>query len=142
MKKRIRGKCNECGSPVYGRKSKLCRTCFIKSVSVDKEQIKEYRRFWHIKRKYGIEKEEFELLWNKSTGTCFICGEKLELPGYRNGRVLKSVAVDHDHKTGKVRGLLCGGCNRAIGYFKENINSIQNSITYITNGGCLCQKEV
>lgn len=39
--------------------------------------------------------------------------------------------IDHDHKTGKIRGLLCGFCNKAIGLLKENINILRNAIHYL-----------
>jgi len=40
--------------------------------------------------------------------------------------------LDHDHNTGKIRGLLCFHCNTGLGYFKDNIDSLQNAILYIT----------
>lgn len=43
----------------------------------------------------------------------------------------KNFSVDHSHSTGIVRGLLCGGCNRAIGYFKDSIESLQNAVDYL-----------
>jgi hypothetical protein len=55
---------------------------------------------------------------------CFICGKpptKLRL------------AVDHDHKTGLARGLLCWACNRAIGAFRDNADSLQRAVDYLTS---------
>ena len=62
-----------------------------------------------IERTYGITRKEFELLWEMQGGRCFICRRRLHS---------KRPAVDHDHETGAVRGLLCAdsdrGCNHAI----------------------------
>lgn len=44
----------------------------------------------------------------------------------------KKLSVDHCHKTGKVRGLLCSNCNTAIGLLKEDINVLKNAINYLT----------
>ena len=43
----------------------------------------------------------------------------------------KGLVVDHDHKTGEVRGLLCGPCNRALGFLKEDISNFNNAIQYL-----------
>lgn len=67
--------------------------------------------------------EFFEL--NKSqSGLCKICSRD-------NGN--KRLSVDHCHSTGKVRGLLCGKCNTAIGFFKDDASLIKNAIEYIKN---------
>lgn len=76
-----------------------------------------------LKRRYGISLEEYRELERKQNGLCAICGTKP-----------KRLFVDHNHKTGKVRGLLCGNCNFGIGYFYENINNLQKSITYLLKG--------
>ena len=50
---------------------------------------------------------------------CCICGEKQEL------------VIDHDHRTGKVRGLLCGSCNKGLGFFKDNKKYLNSAIKYL-----------
>lgn len=44
-----------------------------------------------------------------------------------------SLAVDHDHETGKVRGLLCKSCNLAIGKFKESVEIVRRALAYLEN---------
>jgi hypothetical protein len=61
-------------------------------------------------------------------GLCLFCGQK-ETTKDRHGGI-KSLAVDHDHTTGKARGLLCYNCNSAFGSIKENIKAIQNMLDY------------
>ena len=74
---------------------------------------KEMARWRDMKRKYGISREEFTALWENQNGKCLTCGVELTLTkaGY---------TIDHDHTTGKVRGLLCRMCNRVIGMLKDS----------------------
>lgn len=67
---------------------------------------------------------EYQRLFEKQQGSCAICGLKECSP-------TKRLAVDHDHVSGKVRGLLCDRCNRGIGYFRESIDIMSNGITYL-----------
>ena len=53
--------------------------------------------------KYGLTKADFNKLWEKQSGLCAICEETLYIPH-----------IDHNHKTGKVRGLLCTSCNTRL----------------------------
>jgi hypothetical protein len=100
-----------------------------------KEQIREYRqeykrthkqdsrKYW-VKRKYGLTSEHYDKLFNNQEGKCAICGIHQD----NNGR---SLSVDHDHCTGKVRGLLCYKCNTILGYCVDNINILTNAINYL-----------
>lgn len=73
------------------------------------------------KCKYGITDEQYKNLLSKQRGVCTLC------EGVDNN----ALCVDHDHSTGKIRGLLCGNCNRALGMVKENKNTLQNMIKYL-----------
>lgn len=57
---------------------------------------------------------------------CAICGK---LPGKTNGG--RPLAVDHDHKTGRVRGLLCENCNNGLGRFKDNPAFLREAVGYL-----------
>ena len=63
----------------------------------------------HLKRTYGISREDYEALYRFQGGICYIC--------HRPGRTIR-LAVDHDHRTGEIRGLLCSsdewGCNVSL----------------------------
>lgn len=76
------------------------------------------------KYKYGISIIEYDKILESQNNACAICKTPQSDLNY-------SLAVDHCHDTNKVRGLLCRHCNLAIGYFKDNINVIQNSIYYL-----------
>jgi hypothetical protein len=92
---------------------------------------KKYRRDWQLKKKYGMEFGEFEELWYICQGKCFICKIKMKWPASQQGQALDVVAVDHDHKTNKVRGLLCNACNKGLGLFKDDINLLDKAIKYL-----------
>lgn len=84
------------------------------------------KRSWaiiHRKRRYGIEPEDYDKLLNEQKNACAICNTS-DWKG--NGP-----HIDHDHKTGKTRGLLCHSCNTALGSFKDNIEILMSAIDYI-----------
>jgi len=72
------------------------------------------RRWWQLKQAYGIDRTAYERMLAAQGGLCAIC---LDAPGATPKGVL---FVDHCHKTGKVRGLLCESCNLGIGKLKDN----------------------
>jgi len=74
-----------------------------------------------LRQQYGITMEAYKVLNEVQKGLCAICGK----PDY------KSLAVDHDHKTGKVRGLLCHKCNTAIGMFDDDTNILLKAVDYL-----------
>lgn len=80
------------------------------------------RRVTYVESKYGLKEEDYLSMINSQNNLCAICHIKQE------GKIL---CVDHDHKTGKVRGLLCSNCNAGIGYFKDNVQFLENAIVYL-----------
>jgi hypothetical protein len=82
-----------------------------------------------LKRKFGITLEDYNAMFALQKGNCAVCGTKQKIKDkYGN---LRRLAVDHDHKTGKVRQLLCGPCNTSIGLIKENVKTLNKMIDYI-----------
>lgn len=96
-----------------------CKSCHHRDY-YDLEEWRE-RRF---KRVYGITLEEYASLYDEQGGRCALCG------GESNGR--GRLAVDHDHETGRVRGLLCFSCNTALGRL-ERIG-LDTVLGYATDG--------
>lgn len=82
----------------------------------------------HIKRQFGISLFEYGQMLVAQGGKCAICGQ--ENAGTRNGEA-KAFAVDHDHKTGKIRGLLCESCNQGIGKLKDDPALLRKAADYI-----------
>lgn len=78
------------------------------------------RRRW-LKRAYGITVEQYDAMLKKQKGRCAICRRK---PVYK-------LSVDHCHKTGRVRGLLCRPCNNALGNIEDRIKTAEAIVAYL-----------
>lgn len=75
-------------------------------------------------KKYGITPEDYDEMYSKQEGKCAICkSHQLSLK--------KKLCVDHCHKTGKVRGLLCNNCNLGLGSFKDDKIILETAIKYL-----------
>lgn len=81
------------------------------------------RRNGNLMRKYGITVDEYDRILSKQGGVCKICGKSSQ--GV-------SLAVDHDHQTGRIRGILCENCNRGLGMFKDSPMLLAEAIKYLT----------
>lgn len=79
-----------------------------------------------LKYRYNITPSDYSHLFNLQNGKCAICKKNSES---WNG---KHLTVDHDHKTGAVRGLLCSYCNSALGKFEDNPEILINAFKYLT----------
>lgn len=80
-------------------------------------------------RRYGITLADYNEMLAVQKGLCLICTEP-ETAKFKDGRI-KRLSVDHDHKTGKVRGLLCNPCNRGIGYLRDSLPIIKGALNYL-----------
>ena len=96
------------------RRATVCKEC-------DKERI----RTRYLQSKFDLSYNDFCEMERKQNGVCAIC-KKFET--HRRGQRL---CVDHNHKTGKVRALLCHHCNTAIGLFQDDISNLSNAIDYL-----------
>ena len=88
----------------------------------------DYTRALELRRRYGVTIEWYDAKLEAQGNVCAICGCK-ETSVIR-GKVLR-LAVDHDHDTGKVRGLLCADCNRAIGAMRHDTQRLRSAIAYL-----------
>ena len=79
----------------------------------------------HLKRKYGMTLEEYDAMLEAQGGGCFICG--------RPPREDISLHVDHDHSSGKVRGILCFCCNNALADFREDPALLAKAAAYLSS---------
>lgn len=115
-----RNKCKDCvnierrASPNYGKWHKE-----------NKDRLKIYQKDFDLKRHYGITLECFKKMLKSQKGKCLIC--KTEEPGGRHN----TFHVDHCHKTGKVRALLCSKCNVGLGAFGDSLVNLKRAYKYV-----------
>jgi Recombination endonuclease VII len=76
---------------------------------------------------YGMSKDEYALKARSQEGHCIICNER---PEKKNGK-RQRLHVDHDHKTYKVRDLLCTCCNSLLGFSKEDLRTLLAAVIYL-----------
>ena len=118
------------GHPVGACKE--CRTVLHKNRKRKDPSIYE-RVEWpcKLKRLYGITVEQYDDILAKQDGKCAICGsESLYSRSYKSTARAK-LSVDHCHATGKIRGLLCTRCNRALGLIGDNIETALRMSEYL-----------
>jgi hypothetical protein len=75
---------------------------------------------------YGLTIDDYESLLKKQNYKCAICGSD-----NTKSKISNRFYVDHDHETGKIRGLLCSNCNFALGHFNDNIDILLKAISYL-----------
>ena len=92
-----------------------------RNYELNKEANLQYAKEFNLKRKFNLTLTQYKELLQKQNNVCAICG----------GTCTKSLAVDHNHNTGKVRGLLCNNCNRGLGHFKDSIKNLTTAINYL-----------
>lgn len=97
-----------------------------KKYNIPKSDKKRYVKNHSLMRSFGINIEQYEEMIVVQQNRCGICG------GYQRNE--KSLAVDHNHTTGKIRGLLCDDCNFGIGFLKDNEQILRNAIDYLRLG--------
>lgn len=82
----------------------------------------------YLKRKYKITLEEWYEMFERQNSLCAICKQE----GFKLDPASKNLlVVDHCHVTGKVRGLLCHNCNRALGLLKDNPENLKRALNYL-----------
>ena len=127
--------CKSC----HSNRIKLKRKTNIEWVRAERIKSKEYRinnseqfkktiRNSTLKKKYGINIEQYNEIFKNQGYVCAICGSD-KPRGY--GRM----CVDHNHLTGKIRGILCQPCNTSIGKMMENPNLIRKLALYVESDG-------
>ena len=110
-----------------------CRVCQLviqrKRNACHPKKVQKERKKSHLRSSYGITLEEYQAMFDKQLNKCGICA--IEHTNTTGG-----LFVDHNHTTGKVRGLLCKKCNTAIGLLNDDPLTIDNAKLYVELDGC------
>ena len=98
----------------------------ILSTSWQERIVKKQKKAWrnHLKVIYGITPNQYDSMFQLQHGLCAICRQPERTPE-------KRLAVDHDHTTGILRGLLCTQCNLALGLFDDDDDRLERAVTYL-----------
>jgi hypothetical protein len=99
-----------------------CKQCNVTYNLEYSRKNRHVQRSARLKREFNITIAQYDEMLKNQDGHCAICG---------NGRGKRRLAVDHNHVTGEVRGLLCSNCNVGIGSFKENKETLKRAIGYL-----------
>jgi hypothetical protein len=150
--------CNKCGEEkninLFKKNHAICRTCYniwqktkyrIKvNTEEGRQKIRNSHLAWrrknrlhvrklsrnsHLKITFGITPEQYDEMCVKQNFKCAVCREKDDMG--------KRLSIDHDHSTGRIRGLLCTKCNLALGNLKDNTESIKRLLVYLTSSEAL-----
>jgi hypothetical protein len=122
--------CNDCQTfkPLdeFGRnkntktgRASYCKDCHNKRSQDTRRLLYGGGREYHLRRRYGLGQVDIDQILAGQNGTCAVCGRPD--PGH----------VDHDHKSGRVRGMLCFNCNQALGNVRDNLQVIYGLATYL-----------
>lgn len=90
-------------------------------------------RRYDLQKNYGLTVEQWQELFDAQEGRCGICGRHEDEVLWAEGR--RGLVVDHCHETGRVRGLLCNGCNRGLGYLGDDLDRVRAAEAWLQVGG-------
>lgn len=117
-----REQCKSCRSEYYQRHRATWSEEYKQKRADDK-------RYWRIQKKYGLTREQYEKMLLSQNSACAIC---LKPEGGKYREKVIHLSVDHDHNTGRVRGLLCRDCNTAIGKLREDTEAMNRAVIYLS----------
>lgn len=146
-------KCQKCGSDkngFYAGQGNTCKECVKSAVKRNRKlnplkyrasrrrrnrnnaQLPIIRRKQRFKRRYGLSQDKVLELLEKQNYECAICHVELQNPFELDEDEDKALPiVDHDHRDGHVRGLLCSACNTGLGQFEDNPHFVRNAYYYL-----------
>ena len=144
--------CVGCGIKIVGFKNskKYCSSCKVKRTrEIRNKSKKKWRKehpedfkkktrdyYWfgkgqenHLRRTYGMTVQEYNELFINQNGCCKICG-------IHQTKLNRKLNVDHNHKTGEIRSLLCDQCNRLLGFVEKDPQRILIMLDYLKEYKC------
>lgn len=124
-----RTECKECqstynkGSYERNKNAILARQKSYREAN--KEAVAAYKKSYRRLYRYSVTDDQYNEMLEEQKGCCAICGTSLS----------SKTHIDHNHKTGVVRGLLCSSCNTSLGGFKDSIEVLSKAIEYLKSRG-------
>ena len=140
MKTKICSKCGINKDLINFYKQKTCKdglSSFCKDCKLEYDKNRQVN-YWktdgyktsRLRKLYGINVEKYRSMLEKQNNVCAICGKEETTINKRSNRV-QDLSVDHDHQSGKVRGLLCVKCNNLLGKVKDDVIILNRAILYL-----------
>jgi len=118
--------CNSCKAWLlnseFGKAHSYCKQCCRDRSNAKYDLSKQRERI--LQKNFGITSLEYNLMLADQNHSCYICH-------IHEDKLDRSLAVDHDHSTGKVRGLLCGTCNRFLGQINDDVHTAERLVEYL-----------
>src|ERR1017187_3973915 len=110
--------------------NQICKDCNCarsrKYIKNNPEKVKNTK----LKDMFNITLEQYQEIYKKQNGCCAICNKPETMIDNRSNTT-RALAVDHNHATGEIRGLLCSAHNRGLGMFHDNIEELNKAIEYL-----------
>ncbi len=121
--------CGRCRAAERAPSSSYCRPCATEHMrerrAARPEHYKQHARQYVRNRKYGLSPSDYKAILASQGGCCAICGDT------QGSASAEDLFVDHDHATGQVRGLLCNGCNAALGCMQDVPERLEAAAEYL-----------
>lgn len=126
---RLTGRATKCHPERTHLARGLCAPCYqtdrLARLPDQRRKAQDRNRRANLKRYYGLTVDVVEAMYVAQQGRCAVCGDHRPLRGN------DGLAIDHDHRTGKVRGLLCPLCNKAIGLMRDDPDLLRSAAAYL-----------
>ncbi len=132
---------------IHQIKQPKCKSCaHIETKEWRNRQSQERLKHLYLMNTYGLSYQEFITMLESQKYSCKLCYREVKANIEVRQLRSNSAVVDHNHISGKVRGILCNECNRGLGYFHDNKETLMNAIIYLTEdeqtsegGQCSCR---
>ncbi len=99
------------------------------------EEAKIHGRRQSLRRNFDLTPEEYDDMFQDQNGLCAICLRPERTKASKSTSTPKRLAVDHDHASDRIRGLLCASCNTGLGLFEDRFDLLEAALDYLRTDG-------
>ena len=118
---------------------RACKPCVREHQRRFRDSQPDYNHSRNLQRRYGLSVDEYQTLLANQNFACPIC--EVEISNTIEYKGKRPDAVDHNHETGDVRGILCSMCNLMLGHARENTSILYRAIVYLSERGAYASKK-